>query len=297
MYDAPWPVEGESIERKPRGTMSSAEIAVYHDQGSLPPLIMVQSWPSEAEKLAVLAEHLGPSQPLYGLLAPDAATARRQTTMSKRVDYCVELVKRLPVEPPYHVFGWSFGGVTALELGRALGDDVGMIAMLDSWFTRTYRLSTRLRYASISWQTHHPAKPLMAFAADLLRHDLREQRRRMRVTREWQRATVREWLGQGPARNQFDSCMHGIQKTVGWYRPEPIEHPVTFVSAKETLTRQESDPAAVWAATFVAGFERILIDGGHFTMWDQPYLTGLGEELQAAAARADERFHRPVLVA
>jgi len=80
-------------------------------------------------------------------------------------------------------------------------------------------------------------------------------------------------------------------------RREPVEHPVTFVSTKETLTRQESDPDAVWAATFVAGFERILIDGGHFTLWDQPYLTDLGKDLQAATARADERFHRPVLVA
>lgn len=48
----------------------------------------------------------------------------------------VRLIKEVRPEGPYHLLGWSFGGLLAYEMAvrlRAAGDEVGVLTVLDSF--------------------------------------------------------------------------------------------------------------------------------------------------------------------
>ncbi|WP_069817426.1 non-ribosomal peptide synthetase [Streptomyces sp. TP-A0874] len=89
------------------------------------------SWP-----YSVFLKHLGPEYPVYGLQArgleggdePIATSVREMAT-----DY-IEQMRTVQPSGPYHLVGWSFGGLVAHEIAtqlEAAGDEVGLLVNLD----------------------------------------------------------------------------------------------------------------------------------------------------------------------
>ncbi|CAM5269158.1 thioesterase domain-containing protein [Streptomyces narbonensis] len=86
---------------------------------------------------AGLLRHLGPERPLYGLqargLTPSELPAAGLDSMVK--DYLAQLRSVQP-EGPYHLLGWSFGGLVAHALAtrlRAEGQEVALLALMDAY--------------------------------------------------------------------------------------------------------------------------------------------------------------------
>jgi thioesterase domain-containing protein len=83
-----------------------------------------------------LAHHLGFDQPLYGIRARglygEQEPPSRLETMAREY---VEAIRQVQPQGPYHLGGWSLGGVVALEMAQQLkgdGLDVGLLAFLDT---------------------------------------------------------------------------------------------------------------------------------------------------------------------
>jgi pimeloyl-ACP methyl ester carboxylesterase len=100
-----------------------------------PALIVLMTWTErESRHLTALAEALGPDQPLFGILPP--TTEPLPTCVDEWVDHFAARLAELPIEAPYFLVGWSFGGVIAVELARRLrrsGAPVAYVGMIDSW--------------------------------------------------------------------------------------------------------------------------------------------------------------------
>ncbi|WP_037880705.1 non-ribosomal peptide synthetase, partial [Streptomyces sp. NRRL F-5727] len=86
---------------------------------------------------AGLLRHLGPERPVYGLqargLTPPDLPAAGLDAMVK--DYLAQLRSVQP-EGPYHLLGWSFGGLVAHALAtrlRAEGQQVALLAIMDGY--------------------------------------------------------------------------------------------------------------------------------------------------------------------
>ncbi|WP_081872873.1 non-ribosomal peptide synthetase [Nocardia otitidiscaviarum] len=105
-------------------------------RGTLPPLFCVHSVSGVAWSYAALLPHLEPERPVYGLQLPHL------TGDGVGIDSIEELAQRYirelrAVRPqgPYHLLGWSLGGLIAYEMAvqlRAAGAQVGVLALLDS---------------------------------------------------------------------------------------------------------------------------------------------------------------------
>jgi thioesterase domain-containing protein len=83
-----------------------------------------------------LAALLAPGIPVFGLQARgiDDGQAPMQTVRDI-AGYFVDAVREAQPEGPYHLGGWSFGGMIAFEMARQLsaaGAEVGLVAMLDT---------------------------------------------------------------------------------------------------------------------------------------------------------------------
>ncbi|MER5556990.1 amino acid adenylation domain-containing protein [Streptomyces sp. NPDC002506] len=106
-------------------------------RGSRPPLFCTHpagglSWP-----YAGLLSHLGPDRPLYGVQArsltePDFMPG---TMEELAADYVREM-RTVQPHGPYHLLGWSFGGMVAHAMATRLreeGEEVGLLVLLDTY--------------------------------------------------------------------------------------------------------------------------------------------------------------------
>ncbi|MFC9997484.1 amino acid adenylation domain-containing protein [Nocardia sp. NPDC127526] len=82
-----------------------------------------------------LAELLRPGRPIYGLQAPDLSGEPAARSIDDFAERYVREIRRLQPEGPYHVLGWSFGGLIAHAVATRLlaeGAEIGTLTLLDA---------------------------------------------------------------------------------------------------------------------------------------------------------------------
>ncbi|MEU3012285.1 amino acid adenylation domain-containing protein [Nocardia asteroides] len=85
---------------------------------------------------AGLLAHLAPGRPVYGLQAPHVSGDDRFTSIPEAAGHYVAHIKSIQPHGPYHLLGWSLGGLIAQEVAVQLqdaGEDVALLAMMDSY--------------------------------------------------------------------------------------------------------------------------------------------------------------------
>ena len=106
-------------------------------------------------------QHLSSMQPVYGLQQPGLGDDGQ--TPTKIEDIAASFVRQVRgVQPrgPYQLVGFSLGGVIAFEMARQLresGDEVSLLALLDSWGTDYPRYAKTLA-GKIAWRVRNSAK-------------------------------------------------------------------------------------------------------------------------------------------
>ncbi|WP_084654601.1 non-ribosomal peptide synthetase [Nocardia altamirensis] len=107
--------------------------------GSAEPLFCVHPFGGIAWSFAGLAAHLDADRPIYGLQSP-ALQATDASSLPESVEEWARIyVKEIrSVQPtgPYHLLGWSLGGVLAHAMAVQLqdeGEQVALLAMMDSY--------------------------------------------------------------------------------------------------------------------------------------------------------------------
>ncbi|MEU9379302.1 amino acid adenylation domain-containing protein [Streptomyces sp. NPDC048255] len=106
-------------------------------RGDLPPLFCVHSGMGASWDYYGLLRHIEPDRPVYGLQAR-GLTQRDNLprTLEEMADDYLDQIKAIQPEGPYHLLGWSFGGVAAHAMAtklQAAGEEVALLAMLDSY--------------------------------------------------------------------------------------------------------------------------------------------------------------------
>ncbi|MET9262182.1 amino acid adenylation domain-containing protein [Amycolatopsis sp. NPDC004079] len=104
--------------------------------GSKPPLFCLHAGLGLSLPYLGLAAHL-PDRPIYGLQSPGISGTEQFPESVEQVaeDYLKHL-RRIQPHGPYHLLGWSYGGLLAFELAVRLeseGETVGSLSILDSY--------------------------------------------------------------------------------------------------------------------------------------------------------------------
>jgi thioesterase domain-containing protein len=105
--------------------------------GSLPPLFCIHPGGGLSWSYSGLMRHLPSDRPIYGLQARGIAHPETspRTLEEMAADY-VTLVRQVQPTGPYHLLGWSFGGLVAHAMATRLqdhGETVALLALLDCY--------------------------------------------------------------------------------------------------------------------------------------------------------------------
>ncbi|MFI9360448.1 amino acid adenylation domain-containing protein [Kitasatospora sp. NPDC053057] len=106
--------------------------------GSAEPLFCVHGGVGFGLPYAELAPHLDPERPVYALqsdgIAAPAGQWRKPVGVRELAATYLERIRRVQPNGPYHLLGWSFGGLVAHEIAvqlREAGERVAFLAALD----------------------------------------------------------------------------------------------------------------------------------------------------------------------
>ncbi|WP_187281041.1 non-ribosomal peptide synthetase [Nonomuraea sp. C10] len=98
--------------------------------GTLPPLFCVHPVGGVSWCYSSLLPHIEPDRPVYGLQATGPDQPGSVAEMAERY---LEVIRRVRPEGPYHLLGWSFGGLVAHAMAERLPGEVGLLALLDGY--------------------------------------------------------------------------------------------------------------------------------------------------------------------
>ncbi|WP_280269032.1 alpha/beta fold hydrolase [Nocardia wallacei] len=83
-----------------------------------------------------LLAHLPADRPVYGLQAPHVGGGDDDSSIVEAAKHYVAQIKSVQPQGPYHLLGWSLGGLIAHEMAVQLqqaGEQVALLAMMDSY--------------------------------------------------------------------------------------------------------------------------------------------------------------------
>ena len=114
-----------------------ARVLSLRASGDLPRLFCLPPGSGLCWDYARLLRELDPDRPLYGLQAAGIETDLPFPDSAEAIaEEYVSLLRHVQPTGPYHLLGWSFGGLVAHEMACRLqeaNEDVPLLALLDSY--------------------------------------------------------------------------------------------------------------------------------------------------------------------
>ncbi|HST62296.1 MAG TPA: amino acid adenylation domain-containing protein, partial [Longimicrobium sp.] len=117
---------------EPAVATDTAPLVPLRTTGTLPPLFVLHPAGRRVAPYATLVKRLGPDQPVYGLQDVGDDLAR---PVERIAEEHLRAVRTVQPHGPYHLIGWSFGGVVAYEMAVQLeraGERVAFAGVLDT---------------------------------------------------------------------------------------------------------------------------------------------------------------------
>ena len=131
-------------------------VVPLHPAGDRPPLFAIAGAGGLALTLMPLARRLDDDQPVIGLQARGLEErARPDLSLSQAARRHARAVRRLQPEGPYHLIGYSFGGLLALKTAQLLaaaGDEVAYLGLIDTFLPRSGVWRSRRTTEAASWR-------------------------------------------------------------------------------------------------------------------------------------------------
>ncbi len=280
---------------------SSSSLVVIQQGGEGPaaraPFFCVHPVGGHVLCYAELARHLGLEQPFYGLqVRGHDGREPLHRSLEEMAAFYVDAIQEVMPHGPYHLGGWSMGGVVAWDMARRLsesGEDVALLVLIDAPAPAARRPKPRATPAS-------PAESmasLRAFArhlrlneslpstagnpaAELILNEILIRARRAGVLDEscdLERLSLLYRL----FRNNAELMRRFVPDFAA---PRPaIEHTVLFRAGE--AGHADGDPPHGWGAWFDDGLEVVRIAGDHFTILQAAGAEMLAEHLGGRFSR------------
>jgi amino acid adenylation domain-containing protein len=278
------------------GQVRWPSLVAVQPAGSKPPLILVHPGAGNVLCYFELSRRLGADQPVYGLQSRGLdGLSEPFTRVEEMAAHYIEELRGVCPEGPYHLGGWSMGGLVAFEMARQLsarGQRVASLALIDSF-------EPTLAVRELGAGRADEAALLLGFAEHhglFVGHATAAAREELRGLSE-DEGLVRllELAGDGGAfapdadlaklRHLYKLFKANAHAT--WsYAPQGYGGSLTLYRAAEQLWALPSDPTLGWGRVASGGVEISEVPGDHYTVLRSPNVGELARRLESRLGRA-----------
>ena len=293
------------------GTLATDEewtpLVALQTSGSRPPLFLLPALGGDIRCYADVVQLLGEEQPVYAFRPRGIdQDLPPHLTMPEMIRDYVAAIGELQPNGPYHIAGWSAGGVVAYALAEALesvGEEVALFAMFDSPLPSTFKsvnvdddarflcelVSFASRFSGTDIQVNHeeltklPPEDRFSFA-------LAEARKSGVVPTETPEAYIRRLVHVGEAN----------VRVLQGYQPSPLTTLIRlFVPTSKTALEGLAGIAPVtdedrgWSGHDGQVVELHEVPGNHFTMMLGEGATVIAQHLNKLLAGAESGDREP----
>jgi amino acid adenylation domain-containing protein len=126
---------GARLRRQSANTIFSSLVPI-RDRGTKEPFFCVHPISGHVTCYRDLARHLDPDRPFYGLQSRGLdLDCLPHSSIEEMAMHYLQLIRGVQPSGPYHLGGWSMGGIVAFEMARQLcrlGEQAGILALFDT---------------------------------------------------------------------------------------------------------------------------------------------------------------------
>jgi thioesterase domain-containing protein len=256
-------------EPPPSGPPPFSPLVRMKPGGSRPPFFCVHAIFGSVFPYHNLALRMHREQPFYGLQARglDGREAPRDKIETMAAEY-VAAVRTVQPRGPYHLGGYSFGGLVAFEMAQQLvhsGEEVGLVAAFGAGAPPFLApdlvelAELGIKYAEDQWRlmvnTTLPEADRLAFDYDQLR-------------------AQQELLP--PLHRVAAACSLAQLR----YAPRPYAGKVVLFITREQQIVCKAEPTLGWWTLAAGGVEVVPIAGNHLDTFEEPQVSDLAEKLE-----------------
>nr|WP_276320257.1 thioesterase domain-containing protein [Corallococcus coralloides] len=261
--------------------------------GSAPPFFCVHPVGGNVLAYAELARRLGPEQPFYGLQARglDGTDQPLDTVESLAASY-VRVVRGVQPHGPYHLGGWSLGGVIAYEMAHQLreaGEAVELVAMIDSYVPETVPDSEPDLDRTLAVGLF--AQDLMGVSLadlDVDTAELAALEPEAALAKVLESAARSGALPSGVDATALFQVFEANLEAARRYHPPAMDQRVVRIQAEELVDDTGTGDGG-WTALVGDRLESHRLPGTHYTLLREPVVQSVAELLMKALRDADKK--------
>jgi acetoacetyl-CoA synthetase len=262
IYHAPTITDLASIMQKPVLPKFSPLVPLRAGEAE-PPVFLAHGLGGSVMEFFSLAEKLQTSHPIYGLQAigPDGGDVSFHT-VEDAAKFYVEAIRERQPRGPYHLIGFSFGGLVVLEIAQRLssaGETIGLLAMLDAYPFQKFLTPMQRVELVLRLLRYHASNLKRLPIRRAVSYVLRSAERTAYSTRKGVRNFVRV-----PFSGSTLQALESANLALTRYQPRPYSGKVVFVAA-EAKSVFPANPAAVWKR-WMKSFGAETMPGDHYGM-------------------------------
>jgi amino acid adenylation domain-containing protein len=272
------------------------QVVALQPDGARPPLIALNN----TGIYYALSKRLGADRPFTSLQLFDPSVPRAslpQTLEDIAAEY-VQLIRRVQRTGPYALLGWCVAGTLAFEVARQLrasGQAVSRLILFDTlapghlrrlpWFKAVLAdYAYRWNLIAADWRrARQGPRALAVFLGN---------RASVRKLRQWF-ARRAELPARAPAPGvaltpgEFDQWLLGyLEETAASYQPQPYAGAVTLFRSSQEPAGRFIDPQMGWGAFAEGGIEVAVIEGDHFSIFQEPAVWQVAQRIDSALRAA-----------
>ncbi|MDL4819440.1 amino acid adenylation domain-containing protein [Actinomadura opuntiae] len=248
--------------------------------GTRPPVFFVHPAGGLAWSYLQFQRHLGPDQPVYGLQGSAFTRSELPGSVEEMAQDYIEQIRSVQPSGPYHLVGWSLGGLIAYEMAvrlQAAGERVGLLALIDAYHSQDLESEKREILPELLESIGIDAK----MVADDGNPDM-AQIMAVLAERDDALATLREDDLVNVYRN-YENGLHQAER----YRPGRYRGDVVFFTALQGRTPDSPTGPSNWGPLVEGQIEDYPLDVEHHFLLEP----GPAAEMGAVLAAKLDKLH------
>ncbi len=254
--------------------------------GNQPPLFCIHPVGGNVLCYADLASHLDRDYPVYGLQALGLDGKQPPlTSVEEMASHYIEAIEQVQPQGPYHLIGWSMGGVIAYEMAQQLqakNEPVALLTLIDSSAPTVMPLPSEIDEAMIVNLLAQDWGGLYGQELDIFLETLRKLEPSEQVKHLFEQAKQQAIFPPEIETEQLQNLREVFQTNLiamYHYQPKAYSGSILLLKASEILPEVIEDPTHGWGHLVLDDIQTHTITGDHYTIMKAPQVECLTEKL------------------